>query len=61
MATVALPILFPFLLILVFVVIKSSRAAQIVGVLGSASLLAISLFLFIQVNEQGILTLNVGG
>lgn len=61
MATVALPILFPFLLILVFVVIKSNRAAQIVGVLGSAFLLAISLFLFIQVNEQGILTLNVGG
>lgn len=61
MAAISLPILFPFLLILVFVVIKSTRVAQIIGVLGSAFLMAISLFLFIQVSEQGILTLDVGG
>ena len=61
MTAIALPILFPFLLILVFVLIKSSRVAQVIGVLGSAVLLAISIFLFIQVTEHGILTLDMGG
>lgn len=61
MTAIALPILVPFLLILVFVVIKSNRIAQITGVIGSVIILAISVFLFIQVNKYGILTLNMGG
>jgi len=60
MAAIAFPILFPFLLILVFVVIKPNRIAQFISVLGGAVLLGLSLFLFIQVKEHGILTLDMG-
>ncbi|WP_221929339.1 proton-conducting transporter transmembrane domain-containing protein [Saccharicrinis carchari] len=35
--------------------------AQIIGVIGSAALLAIAVYLFIQVKNHGILTLNMGG
>jgi multicomponent Na+:H+ antiporter subunit D len=61
MTAIALPILVPFLLILVFVLIKSNRAAQFIGVLGSAVLLAVSVYLFVQVTEYGVLALNMGG
>ncbi len=58
---IALPILFPFLLILILVVVKSNRASQLIAVSGSAALVLIAIYLFFEVKSHGILTLDMGG
>ncbi len=61
MTAIALPILFPFLLILVFIAVKSNRTAQLIAVVGTAVLVVISIYLFFEVQKYGILTLDMGG
>lgn len=61
MTAIALPILFPFLLILILVIVRSNRLAQWIGILGSAILCILSVYLFFKIRENGILTLNMGG
>ncbi|WP_430812168.1 MULTISPECIES: proton-conducting transporter membrane subunit [unclassified Carboxylicivirga] len=61
MTAIVLPILVPFLFILAFIAIKSHRIAQALSIIGSSILLVLSLYLFFQVKDQGILTLNMGG
>ena len=55
-----LPIIIPFALILVLMLIRSARFAQWTSVLGSALLLGVSIFLFGSLNPHGISSLNVG-
>lgn len=60
MNAIALPIFIPFLLILILVVVRNSRAAQWISVFGSLSLFVVSLFLFISLKDTKIFTLNMG-
>lgn len=60
MNSIALPIFIPFLLILVLLVVRNSRAAQWLSIVGSAVLLFVAVSLFISLKEFGILTLNMG-
>lgn len=61
MTAVALPILLPLLFILILIVVKSNLLAQWIGVLGSAILCVISVYLLLKIEDHGILTLNMGG
>ncbi|HSH19443.1 MAG TPA: proton-conducting transporter membrane subunit [Draconibacterium sp.] len=60
MNAIALPIFIPFLLILVLLVVRNSRAAEWISVAGSALLLVISAVLFVALKDTGIYTLNMG-
>ena len=60
MNAIALPIFIPFLLILVLLVVRNSRAAEWISVAGSALLLVISVVLFLALKDTGIYTLNMG-
>lgn len=61
MPIIALPILFPVVMIIVFIIVRQVQLARQLGILGSLILLAISVLLFFQVNKQEILVLYVGG
>jgi len=60
MNTIALPIFIPFLLILILLAVRNSRAAQWISVFGSLLLFVVSLFLFISLKDTKIITLNMG-
>lgn len=60
MNSIVLPIIIPFALILVLMLVRHARFAQWTSVLGSALLLGVSLFLFGSIQRHGISSLNVG-
>lgn len=60
MNAIALPIFIPFLLILILILVKQNRLAQWIGVAGSALLLFVSFYLFSELKNIGIITLNMG-
>ena len=61
MTLIALPILLPFMLIIVLVFIRSTFYAKIIGVIGSALLFLVSVYLLILVSHNEVLVLQVGG
>lgn len=61
MNAIALPIFLPFLFMLILLLVKSNRLAQWIGVLGSAALLTVSIYIFFQLDSHGVITLNMGG
>ncbi len=60
MNVIALPIFVPLLLILILLVVKQTRWAQWISILGSTVLLFISIILFSGLKDTGIQTLNMG-
>ncbi len=60
-AFVALPILFPLILIILLLVIRSDKVARWIGPLGSGLLILLSVYLFILVQEHGVIALQMGG
>lgn len=60
MNAIVLPILIPFVLILVLILIRNTSAAQWISVLGSALLLVVSVYLLTGLKIQGISSLNIG-
>jgi len=61
MTVVAFPILIPFVLMLILIMVRSSIWAKWIGVLGSALLCFISIYLFALLKNKEIITLNMGG
>ncbi|WP_430934588.1 proton-conducting transporter membrane subunit [Saccharicrinis sp. 156] len=61
MTEIALPILLPLTLIIILIFIRSSSYAKWIGIAGSTLLLIVAVYLFIQVKENGILVLQIGG
>ncbi len=60
MNAIVLPILIPFALIPVLILIGHNRIAQWISVLGSALLLVVSIYLFASLEPKGISSLNIG-
>jgi multicomponent Na+:H+ antiporter subunit D len=60
MNALALPLFIPFLLILILVFVRSNRVAQQISVMGSTSLLVVSVFLFFNIDKNGIESLHMG-
>ena len=61
MTAVALPILIPLFLIILLIVIRSDKLARWIGILGSAALLVVSIWLLVQVSRNDVLVLYMGG
>lgn len=61
MTITALPILIPFMLIILMIISKSVIFSKITGIAGSFVLLLISIFIFNLLSEKGFLVLNMGG
>ncbi len=61
MTATALPILIPFLFIILLIFIRSERVSRFIGPAGSGLLIIVSFYLFIRVAHSGILTLQMGG
>lgn len=61
MTALALPILIPFVLMILLMFIRSLTWARGIAIAGSILLLFISLFIFYDLKKEGILVLNVGG
>lgn len=61
MNEIALPILLPFVLIIVLIFVRSTAYARWIGIGGSFLLLVVAIYLFIQVRENSVLVLQVGG
>jgi multicomponent Na+:H+ antiporter subunit D len=58
---VALPILIPFALIISLLIFRSDKTARWIGLLGSGSLILISVYLFMLVQKYGVIALQMGG
>jgi multicomponent Na+:H+ antiporter subunit D len=61
MSLVALPILFPFTLIIILLIFRSDRLSRWIGPFGSGLLVLLSVYLFMLVRKHGILALQMGG
>lgn len=61
MAEIALPILLPLIFIIILVFVKSMKYARWLSMVGSFLLLATSIYLFKNVTEHEIITLQMGG
>ena len=61
MTAIALPILIPFVLIIILIIVRSNILAKWIGVLGSALLCIVSVYLFTLLKDQGVISLNMGG
>lgn len=61
MTITALPILIPFMLIILMIISKSVIFSKLTGIAGSFVLLLISIFIFNLLSEKGFLVLNMGG
>jgi len=61
MTIVALPILIPFVLAISLLFFRTPKTCRWVGPLGSLAIFVVSLMLFFRLQNNGILTLNVGG
>jgi multicomponent Na+:H+ antiporter subunit D len=58
---VALPILIPFALIISLLVFRSDKLAHRVGIFGSGLLILLSVYLFVLVQQHGVVALQMGG
>lgn len=58
---VALPILIPFALIISLLVFRSDKLAGWIGILGSGVLIFLSVYLFVLVQQHGVVALQMGG
>ncbi len=61
MNALAFPILLPLFFVVLFILITSQQWARRVAIVGGALMLGVSLYLFVQVLQQDVLVLNVGG
>lgn len=61
MSLIAFPILLPFLLIIILLIIRSDAYARSIGTIGAGLLVLLSLFLFYQVMQHGVIVLQMGG
>ena len=61
MNEIALPILLPFTLIIILIFIRSTAYAKWIGIAGSFLLLLVTIYLFIQVRQNDVLVLQMGG
>lgn len=61
MTAIALPILAPFVLVIILLAVRSNALAKWIGTIGSALLAILMFYLFYEVSQHGILTLNMGG
>jgi len=61
MNEIALPILLPFTLIITLIFIRSSAYAKWIGIAGSSILLMVAVYLFVQVRQNDVLVLQMGG
>lgn len=61
MTIVALPILIPFVFMIVLIIVRSNNWAKWIGIFGSALLCFLSIYLFTLLNEKEIINLNMGG
>ena len=61
MTIIAFPILIPLVLIIILIMVRSDVWAKWIGILGSALLCFISIYLFAFLREKGIISLNMGG
>lgn len=57
----ALPILLPFILIIILLIFRNDRHARYTGVVGAGLLVLLSLYLFYQVTIHDVLVLQMGG
>ncbi|WP_203532654.1 hypothetical protein [Draconibacterium halophilum] len=60
MNAIVLPIIIPFALLLVLMLVRRTRVAQWISVWGSAILLVVSILLFASLKSTGIRSLNIG-
>lgn len=58
---IALPILIPFLLIILLMISNSVTFSKWIGIFGSLSLFIISLIIFFELKDEKILSINMGG
>ena len=61
MMITALPILIPFVLIIILIISRSVVFSKITGMVGSLILLILSVIIFYKLNKQGFLVLNMAG
>ena len=61
MANIALPILIPFLFIILLIIVRSASLARIITVSGTLINLGVSIWLLTAVTGKGVLILNMGG
>ena len=61
MSIIALPILIPFFLIILLLVIRSDHFTRWLAPAGAGILLVLTVYLFILVQEYGVISLQMGG
>ncbi len=61
MIITALPILIPFVLIVIMIISRSLVFSKITGIIGSLGLLILSVIIFYKIDKQGFLVLNMAG
>lgn len=61
MILTALPILIPFILIIIMIMVRSEKLSKWFGVLGSFVLLLVSVLIFFNLKNNGILVVQIGG
>ena len=61
MIITALPILIPFLLIIIMILVRSEQLSRWLSVAGSFVLLIVSVFTLISLKDKGILVIHMGG
>lgn len=61
MILTALPILIPFILIIIMIMVRSEDLSKKIGVAGSFILLLISVWIFVKLKNDGILVIHMGG
>lgn len=61
MSFIAFPILLPFLMIIILLIIRSDIYARYIGTTGAGLLVVLSVYLFAQVREHGVIALQMGG
>ena len=61
MSLIALPILFPFALIIILLLVRSDFHARWIGTMGAGLVLLLSVFLFALVRKHGVIALQMGG
>jgi len=61
MNLIALPILIPLLLIIIHLFINAAKIAKIISIIGSGIILFVAIIIFMQVNQNGIQVIQLGG
>lgn len=57
---IALPILIPFVFVILFIMVRSTRLTKWISLVGSLLNLLVSVYLYLQVNAEGIQVLHAG-